>query len=158
MAVRIELRTRSARSAADLFDLARSVDAHVSSMTGSRERAVRRVTSGLLALGDEVTWRGIHFGVPLTMTSRITSMDRPATFVDEQVRGPFRRFRHEHAFQDEGDGCLMIDRIEFVAPLGILGRVVERLVLAPHLRRIIGARNDAIAGSVPPESPGGDAA
>ncbi len=156
MVARFELRTRSARSAADLSDLARSVDAHLSSMSGSRERAVGGVTSGLLALGDEVTWRDIHFGIPLTMTSRIIAMDVPVAFVDEQVRSPFRRFRHEHVFQDEGDGCLMIDQIEFVAPLGILGRIVERLVLAPHLRRIIGARNTAIAGAVPPASRSGD--
>lgn len=149
--VRLELRTRSTSSAAHLFDLARSVDAHVTSMSRSRERAVRGVTSGLLGLGDEVTWRGTHFGLPLTMTSRITTMAAPVTFVDEQVRGPFRRFRHEHLFTDVDGGCVMIDRIQFTAPLGVLGVIAERLVLARYLRRIIEERNAAIAG--PPARP-----
>jgi ligand-binding SRPBCC domain-containing protein len=140
--VRFGLRTSIAKPAAEVFDLARSVDAHVASMSGSRERAVGGVTSGLLFLGDEVTWRAIHFGIPLSMTSRITRMDAPAGFVDEQVRGPFHRFRHEHAFQEDDGGCLMIDRIEFTAPLGIL---VERLVLGRYLRRILEQRNRALA-------------
>jgi ligand-binding SRPBCC domain-containing protein len=131
--------------AAELFDLARSVDAHVTSMSRSRERAVGGVTSGLLALGDEVTWRGVHFGLPLRMTSRITRMTAPASFVDEQVRGPFRWFRHEHSFSEQDGGCLMVDRIEFAAPLGILGVAVERLVLGRYLRRIIEERNAELA-------------
>jgi hypothetical protein len=151
--VRFELRIRSSKSPAELFDLARSVDAHVASMSSSRERAVGGVTSGLLALGDEVTWRGVHFGLPLTMTSRITRMSAPTSFVDEQVRGPFRRFRHEHSFADQGEGCLMIDRIEFEAPLGILGVAVERLILARYLRRIIEERNVELAGPATPPRP-----
>jgi hypothetical protein len=151
--VRFELRIRSSKSPAELFDLARSVDAHVASMSSSRERAVGGVTSGLLALGDEVTWRGVHFGLPLTMTSRITRMSAPTSFVDEQVRGPFRRFRHEHLFADQDEGCLMIDRIEFEAPLGILGVAVERLILARYLRRIIEERNVELAGPATPPRP-----
>ena len=149
MVVRFELRTRSAMPAAELFDLARSVDAHVTSMARSRERAVAGVTSGLLELGDEVTWRGVHFGLPLRMTSRITAMSAPASFVDEQVRGPFRRFRHEHSFVDRDGGGLMIDRSEFAAPLGVLGVAVERLVLGRYLRRIVEERNAELAGTTP---------
>jgi ligand-binding SRPBCC domain-containing protein len=157
--VRFELRIRSSKPAAELFDLARNVDAHVASMSSSRERAVGGVTSGLLALGDEVTWRGIHFGLPLTMTSRITRMSVPASFVDEQVRGPFRRFRHEHSFADQDDGgSLMIDRIEFEAPLGILGVAVERLILGRYLRRIIEERNVELAGPARPPRPDGSPA
>jgi ligand-binding SRPBCC domain-containing protein len=33
------------------------------------------------------------------MTSRITEWSRPERFVDEQVRGPFAAFRHEHLFE-----------------------------------------------------------
>jgi hypothetical protein len=155
MVVSFELRTRSAMPAAQLFDLARSVDAHVTSMSRSRERAVGGVTSGLLAPGDEVTWRGIHFGLRLTMTSRITAMSAPASFVDEQVRGPFRRFRHEHAFRDEDGRCLMIDRVEFEAPLGLLGVAVERLVLGRYLRRIIEERNAELVGATIPRQQDG---
>jgi len=41
------------------------------------ERAIAGVTSGLIGLGEEVTWEGHHFGLKLQHTSRITAYDRP---------------------------------------------------------------------------------
>jgi len=123
------------------FELSLSVEAHLRSMARSRERAVGAVTSGTLTLDDEVTWRAWHFGVPWTMTSRITEYDPPHRFVDEQVRGPFRAFRHEHLFTESGDGTVMTDRVTFTAPFGVLGRVTERVVLRRYLAHLIGARN-----------------
>lgn len=125
----------------ELFDLARSIDAHKDSMARSREDAVAGVRSGLISLGEHVTWRAWHFGVPIRMTSRITQMEAPDYFVDEQVKGPFRRFRHVHEFSEDSHGTTMVDRIEFAAPFGPAGRVVERLFLARYLRTLIETRN-----------------
>lgn len=141
MAVYFECTTRSSTPQSELFDRARSIDAHKDSMAQSREEAVAGVTSGLISLGEEVTWRAWHFGVPLHMTSRITEMESPNYFVDEQVKGPFRRFRHVHEFSQDAAGTTMIDRIEFAAPFGPLGRLVERLVLARYLQKLIESRN-----------------
>lgn len=58
-------------------------------MAKSREKAVGGVTAGLISLGEEVTWRAWHFGVPLHMTSRITEMVPSDYFVDEQIKGRF---------------------------------------------------------------------
>ena len=131
----------------ELFDLARNIDVHKDSMAGSREDAVAGVTSGPISLGDEVTWRAWHFGIPLKMTSRITEMESPDYFVDEQVKGPFRRFRHVHEFGEDSSGTTMVDRIEFTAPFGLLGRLVEKLVLARYLQQLIEARNRHLAGN-----------
>jgi ligand-binding SRPBCC domain-containing protein len=131
-----------------LFDLSLDIDLHVRSMAASNERAVAGVTSGRIGPGQDVTWRARHFGVPLTMSSRITAYDRPARFVDEQIRGPFSRFRHEHLFERVGGGTRMTDRVEFAAPLGPLGRVVEKLVLARYLERLIAERNRELLGAI----------
>ena len=131
----------------ELFDLARSVDAHKESMAQSREEAVSGVTSGLISLGEAVTWRAWHFGIPLRMTSRITEMRTPDYFVDEQVKGPFRRFRHVHEFHQDLAGTTMVDRIEFETPLGPIGRLAEKLVLARYLQKLIETRNRHLAGS-----------
>jgi ligand-binding SRPBCC domain-containing protein len=125
----------------ELFDLARSIDAHKDSMAQSREEAVAGVMSGLISLGQEVTWRAWHFGVPIRMTSRITEMQAPFYFVDEQAKGPFRRFRHVHEFTEDSGGTVMVERIEFEAPFGPIGRLVEKLVLARYLQELIGQRN-----------------
>lgn len=125
----------------ELFDLARSIDAHKDSMAQSREEAVAGVMSGLISLGQEVTWRAWHFGVPIRMTSRITEMQAPFYFVDEQAKGPFRRFRHVHEFTEDSGGTVMVDRIEFEAPFGPIGRLAEKLVLARYLQELIDQRN-----------------
>jgi hypothetical protein len=71
------------------FDLSLDVEAHTGSMARSRERVIRGVMHGRLGLDDQVTWRARHFGLPWTMTSKVTEWDRPNRFVDEQVAGPF---------------------------------------------------------------------
>ena len=85
-----------------LFDLSLDVDLHLRSMAAWRERVVESPTSPL-GLDDVVTWKARHFGLPFTMTSRIAELQRPQRFVDEQVRGPFASFRHEHLFDPVED-------------------------------------------------------
>ncbi|MEH3033483.1 MAG: SRPBCC family protein [Aeromicrobium erythreum] len=127
------------------FGLAISVDAHTASMGASGERAVAGVTSGEMRLGDTVTWRARHFGLPFRLTSRITVSERPDRFVDEQVRGPFGHWRHEHRFELRGTGTLMVDRIDFASPLGPLGRLVDAVALERYMRRLIETRNAWLA-------------
>lgn len=86
-----------------------------------------------------MTWRAWHFGVPIQMTRRITQMESPDCFVDD--KGPFRRFRHVHEFNEDFHGTTMVDRIEFAAPFGPVGRLVERLILARYLHKLIEARS-----------------
>ncbi|BCW79682.1 SRPBCC family protein [Pseudarthrobacter sp902506025] len=147
MTVSFECRTKSPLPAEQLFDRARSIDLHLDSQQKARERAIGGVTRGLIGEGQEVTWRAKHFGVPLTMTSRITSLDFPRSFTDEQVKGPFTSFRHVHEFSPTATGSIMMDRVEFSAPLGVLGRAVERLFLAGYLERLIRDRGTFLAGS-----------
>nr|WP_029088084.1 SRPBCC family protein [Brevibacterium album] len=139
MTAHFELVTHSRHSPERLCEVSLSIDAHLSSMTRSGERAVAGVTSGQITCGESVTWRARHFGVMWTMTSRIEVLEAPHRFVDAQVAGPFRSFRHEHIFEPEGGGTRMLDRVALSAPLG--GRLVERAVLMPYLRRLIRMRN-----------------
>jgi ligand-binding SRPBCC domain-containing protein len=124
-----------------VFDVSLNIDAHLRSMEASKEIAVGGITSGQIGIGEQVTWRARHFGRWWSMTSCITSLERPRMFVDEQVRGPFARFRHEHTFHDEGETTRMVDRVTFSAPLGPLGTIAERMFLAKYIRSLIEDRN-----------------
>jgi ligand-binding SRPBCC domain-containing protein len=146
MTVSFVCRTESVLPPDRLFNLARSIDAHLDSQADTGEQAVAGVTMGLIGAGQEVTWRARHFGVPIRMTSRITSMEFPERFVDEQVRGPFKAFRHVHEFEATASGSVMTDRVEFTAPFGLLGRIVEKLVLHRYLERLIVERGLYLAG------------
>jgi ligand-binding SRPBCC domain-containing protein len=129
------------------FDWSLDVDAHTRSLAGTGERAVEGVTSGRIGLGETVTFRARHLGVVWRLTSRITAVNEPDCFVDEQVRGPFAAFHHEHRFEarvvDGRPGTRMTDTITYRAPFGPLGLLAERLVLTRHLRRTIATRNAA---------------
>jgi ligand-binding SRPBCC domain-containing protein len=142
--VRIELTTRIAAPRERCFDLARSVELHTESAARSCETAVGGRTGGLLALGDEVTWRARHLGVWQTLTSRITAYDRPLHFRDSMVRGAFAYLRHDHHFVEEGADTVMRDVFEFAAPLGVLGWLAERLILRSHLLDLLQSRNHQI--------------
>lgn len=132
----ITIETRIAAPRERVFDLARDVDAHVESSAFTGERAVEPGrTSGLLELGDLLTFEGRHLGVRQRLTVRITAMDPPRRFVDEGVRGALRELHHVHEFLEDGDGAtLMRDTVTWRSPLGLLGRAADALVVARHMR------------------------
>ena len=128
--------------AAACFDLSLSVDAHTASMGPSGERAVAGTLSGTMGLHDTVTWEARHFGIPFRMTSAIIACEPSARFVDEQQRGPFGRWHHEHLFTDLGPATTsMVDVVDFASPLGPIGRAVDALVLTRYMRKLMIQRN-----------------
>lgn len=126
------------------FDAARDLDLHARAFAHTNEVAVGGRTSGLIELGEEVTWRARHFGVTQHLTSKITGFESPGYFRDEMQRGAFKSFVHDHLFEPRADGTLMRDVVAFTAPLGILGRIVEALVLRRYLTRLLTHRGVAI--------------
>jgi ligand-binding SRPBCC domain-containing protein len=144
---RIELTVRVEAPRERVFDLARSIDAHVASATGTDERPVAGEggsqggkTSGLMVLGDQVTWRARHLGVVQHLTSSITAYDRPRHFRDSMVRGAFARFDHDHFFDEDGSATLVRDVFDFTSPLGPLGRIADALFLDAYMKRFIEER------------------
>lgn len=76
-------------------------------------------------------------GFPVRWQSEITAWDPPRRFVDEQRRGPYRKWRHEHDFQEDGDGTIVRDRVTYEVPGGrFLGRILDRLMVHRDVERI----------------------
>ncbi len=145
MTVEFTRRTVLPASPERCFDLSLDVDFHLQSMAESDEQIVGGVAAGAMKLGDDVTWRARHFGIWWTMKTQITSFERPTSFIDEQLRGPFKRFHHLHVFNDLGDGTTeMLDEIEFQAPLGPLGLIAEKALLGRYLPHLIDVRNSEL--------------
>lgn len=148
MTVTFRLDTDVAAPPERVFALTLDIGAHERSLAASGERAVSGVTHGTIGLGETVTFRARHLGVRWQLTSRVTALEPPRRFVDEQVRGPFARFRHEHRFEPSADGARMVDEITFRAPLGPLGWLAEVLVLRRYLPRLIATRNAALVAEL----------
>ena len=140
----ITLRTQIAAPIEAVFDLSRDIDFHQKSASQTQEKAIAGRTSGLIELGESVTWEGVHFGLKLKHTSVISEMEEPIYFVDEMSKGLFKYYRHEHYFEEVEGGTLMTDQLYFEAPLGILGAIVSELVLKGYLRRFLERRNAAL--------------
>jgi ligand-binding SRPBCC domain-containing protein len=129
------------------FDLARSVEVHLAGNTHFGEEAVAEAgaNTGLLNLGDIVTWRARHFFVRQRLTSQITAFDPPRYFQDSMLRGAFRSMQHDHYFRAHADSRTeMRDVFRFAAPVPLLGRIAEVLVLRRYMQSLLRERNAVI--------------
>jgi hypothetical protein len=90
--------------------------------------------------GTLIDYRLALFGVPFQWRTRIESFEPPHRFVDTQVHGPYRLWRHTHEFAERGAGTLMIDHVEYQLPLGFLGELARRLFVARQLDSIFDYR------------------
>ncbi len=141
---RIELKTEINSSIEICFDLARSIDLHKVSAGHTREEAVAGRTSGLINLNETVTWQATHFFIRQKLTSKITAINRPDYFVDEQLNGIFKSLRHQHIFAQDGDKVIMTDIFAFESPAGILGQLFNKLMLTSYMRKFLMERNQTI--------------
>lgn len=126
------------------FDLARSVEVHLAGNVHWGESAVASdgVRTGLVDLGQRVTWRAKHFGLRYSLTSEVTAMHRPSYFQDAMIRGPFRFMKHDHIFQSTSPAeTEMEDVFTFAAPLPLIGTLAEIWVLRDYMQALLRERN-----------------
>lgn len=127
-----------------VFDLARSIDAHIESTSQTDEKVFSGRTTGLIELGETVTWEARHFGVKLRHESKITQMEIPNCFIDEMVSGRFKSFWHRHSFLEKNGVTIMTDELHYRVPFGFLGRFFDRIVLRDYMRQLIKRRNSVL--------------
>lgn len=83
--------------------------------------------------GTRIDYRLRLRGVPVRWQSEITGWEPMRRFVDEQRRGPYRRWIHLHEFGEIGGVTVMRDHVRYAVPGGSL---VRRLFVAPDLEKI----------------------
>ena len=84
------------------------------------------------------------FGIPVTWISEITHVEPPVAFIDEQSRGPYRIWRHEHHFRKVGGGVEVRDRITYALNFGVLGRFTHAVLVRRRLETIFDYRRQAL--------------
>jgi ligand-binding SRPBCC domain-containing protein len=82
-------------------------------------------------------------GVPFSWQARITDWEPPVGFVDEQVRGPYRLWRHSHRFYEDGEGTIIEDTVHYLLPIAPIGDFFHPLVRL-QLERIFRFRQSAV--------------
>ena len=126
------------------FDLSRSIDLHQISTSKTKEKAIAGITSGLVNTGDCVTWEAIHFGIKQQLTSKISKVEPYVHFRDEQLKGAFKYFKHDHYFNEKDGNVIMIDNFEFSSPYGFIGKIFDKLVLTNYMKSFLLERNQVI--------------
>jgi ligand-binding SRPBCC domain-containing protein len=127
-----------------VFDLSRSVDLHKSSMKHHEEQVINGVMTGLLNINDEVTWKAKHVFKERTLKIKITQMQRPEFFCDEQLNGDFLSLKHEHYFKTIENGTIMIDQFRYELKKNFIMKLVNRFYLEKYMRRLLEERNAVI--------------
>jgi ligand-binding SRPBCC domain-containing protein len=127
-----------------VFDLSRSVDVHKTSMKRHEEKIVDGTLTGLMNVGDTVTWTAKHLFKQRRLKIKITKLQAPEYFTDEQEEGDFRIMKHEHYFKSIQNGTIMIDQLHFETPYGWLGRVINSVYLEKHMTELVKERNATI--------------
>ena len=123
------------------FDLCRDLETHSRTVAHTQERLVGDKKEGLAELGDVLVFKAVHFGIRQRLTSQITEMVRPTLFADVALSGAFQTLTHRHEFTAIPGGTLMRDRLEWTAPLGVLGKIADGLFLRRHMLRFLVTRN-----------------
>ena len=127
-----------------VFDLSRDIDFHQKSTSKTNEKAIAGKMSGLIELGETVTWRAKHLGFYQTLTTKIVEMESPKMFTDIMIKGAFKSMKHQHIFQEKESKTLMIDIFEFESPFGIFGKIFSQIFLENYLRNFLIERNRMI--------------
>ncbi len=141
---KIELKTIINAPIERVFDLARSIDLHISSTTITNEKTIAGKVSGLIELGETVTWRAKHLGIYQNLTVEIIKFDKPNMFCDKMLKGAFKSMQHIHKFKSYSNGTIMIDEFEFKTPFGILGKLIEFLFLKSYMTKFLLNKNNQL--------------
>jgi ligand-binding SRPBCC domain-containing protein len=75
-------------------------------------------------------------GIPLYWMTEITNATVPTYFVDEQKKGPYKFWQHQHHFKTIDGGVEMTDIIHYKNPLWLLGNFANALFIKKKLRQI----------------------
>jgi hypothetical protein len=97
-----------------------------------------------MRVGALIDYRLRVHGLPLRWTSRIEDWQPGRSFVDRQLRGPYRLWHHRHTFAAAGEGTVVRDEVDYAMPFGTLGDLVHRLFVRRDLERIFRYRHEAV--------------
>jgi ligand-binding SRPBCC domain-containing protein len=79
-------------------------------------------------------------GIPMEWVTEITHVNDKSFFVDEQRIGPYKMWHHEHHFKEINGGVEMTDIVSYVVPFGLLGKLVQPILVQPKLEEIFAYR------------------
>ena len=94
-----------------------------------------------MAVGVQIDYRLRYRGLSLRWRTEILAWEPPHRFVDSQIKGPYRRWVHEHVFLEQDGGTLVVEQVEYALPGGAL---TNALLIGRDLDRIFAYREQRL--------------
>ncbi|RYM33816.1 hypothetical protein ERX46_07565 [Brumimicrobium glaciale] len=82
--------------------------------------------------------------IPMNWITEITKVEHLSYFVDEQRKGPYKIWHHEHHFRKVEGGVEMEDILSYVIPFGIFGKIAHALFVKSKVKEIFEFRNKKV--------------
>ena len=137
----IVLETQINAPAETCFDLIRDPRIHTEATAETDKTPAPAGAAAWIGLGQTVTFEGSHLGMRQRLAFKVVEFDWPHSFVDEMTEGNFKSFKHIHEFLPADGGTLLRDTVTWTSPFGVVGRIIDKVVLENHLRNLIQTRN-----------------
>jgi len=83
-------------------------------------------------------------GIPFKWKTEITEWKEGQFFVDEQLKGPYRIWKHRHSFESIGEYTQMIDTVQYLSPGWILEPLIDKLFIRKKVEEIFSYRNQKL--------------
>ena len=97
-----------------------------------------------LQAGTLIDYKLKVHGIPLKWKTRINAFVENVSFIDEQLKGPYTKWVHEHSFTKVKNGTLICDEVVYKVPLGALGNLVAGWFIKKDVNKIFKYRNKVI--------------
>ncbi|MFT3704257.1 MAG: cell division protein [Agriterribacter sp.] len=127
-----------------VFDLCRNATLYKKALEGRKETLTASAAGILLKHSDTVTLTAKHLGKTRVLTIRVIEMNIPEKFVEEEVTGDLKGFRHEHHFKEVDNGTIVIDLVTVEEPRDAIGGVIGKFFVKNYFEKMLLSRNELI--------------
>ncbi|RFM30265.1 SRPBCC family protein [Deminuibacter soli] len=126
-----------------VFDLSRNIALQRKSLQGQRETIINGKTSGLLQMGEEITWQTKRLGKAWTLRLQTARLEMHSFFEEIMLNGDFSKLSHQRHFKSMANGTVMIDLFQF-EQTGSWGKSLKQLFYIKYWRQLLEKRNELI--------------
>jgi len=84
------------------------------------------------------------FHISINWATEISQVKEYKYFIDNQIKGPYKIWHHEHHFKETEQGVEMRDILYYEIPYGFVGRLLHKLIIEKKVNEIFNYREQKI--------------
>ena len=100
-------------------------------------------------VGSIIEYKLRLHGFPIRWKTEIAQWEPPYFFVDQQIKGPYRLWRHEHTFEEKDGGTLIRDDVTYAVPGWFLEPLIHTWMVKADVQKIFDYRQEQIRNIFP---------